>query len=72
MFVEDEVTSSSRAGFASMIWIFRFCSASVGGILQMYMRFALGVARGKYMIACLNFVADTWVHCLCSYCKFLL
>jgi hypothetical protein len=31
MFVEDEVTSSSRAGFASMIWIFRFCSASVGG-----------------------------------------
>jgi hypothetical protein len=72
MFVEDEVTSSSRAGFASMIWIFRFCSASVGGILQMYMRFALGVARGKYMIAGLNFVADTWVHCLCSYCKFLL
>jgi hypothetical protein len=40
--------------------------------LQIYMRFALGVARGKYMIVCLNFVADTWVHCLCSYCKFLL
>jgi hypothetical protein len=36
MFVEDEVTSSSRAGFASMIWIFRFCSASVGGFGGMW------------------------------------